>query len=120
MAERRDFYRLSKRIEVEYKVIIDKFASTGIAPDTSFTDSISGNGLTLLTSKKLDKGTKLEMTLKIENGDIDMAGEVIGNKELSRGQFETIVKFFQVDEPERQRLIKYITREGVKSKPKKK
>jgi hypothetical protein len=120
MAEKRNFVRLSKRIEVEYKVIIDKFASTGIAPNTTFTETISGNGMSIFTARKLEKGIKLEMTIKLPAGPVDMAGEVIGNKEISPNQFETIVKFFQVDEQERQKLIKFITREGVKSKPKKK
>jgi c-di-GMP-binding flagellar brake protein YcgR len=120
MGEKRDFVRIKERVEVEYKVIIDKFANTAVAPNTSFTNSLSGNGMTLLAAKKIQTGTKLEMTLKPSAGKIEMAGEVIGNKEISENQFEAVIKFIQIDEAERQKLLRFVAREGVKSKPKKK
>lgn len=119
MAERRNFVRLKKRLEVEYKVIIDRFASTAQSPSTTFTDSISGNGMSMYIPKPMDKGKKLELTIKLPSGPIDMAGEVIGTNEISDNQYEIIVKFIQIDEPERDKLVKFVTREGVKAKPKK-
>lgn len=119
MDERRNFVRLQKRLEVEYKIIIDKFASTAQSPSTSFTDSISGNGMSMYIPKPMVKGTQLELTIKLPSGPIDMAGEVIGTNAISDNQYEIIVKFIQIDEPERDKLVKFVTREGVKAKPKK-
>jgi c-di-GMP-binding flagellar brake protein YcgR len=119
MAQRRNFARLGKRLEVEYKLIIDKFASTAQSPSTTFTDSISGNGMSMYIPKPMEKGKTLELTIKLPTGKIEMAGEVIGNKTISENQFEIIVKFIQIDESERDKLVKYVTREGVKVKQKK-
>jgi c-di-GMP-binding flagellar brake protein YcgR len=118
MAERRDFFRLKGRLEIEYKVIIDRFASTAVSPDTTFTDTISGNGMTMFTAKRLDKGTSLEMTIKLPNDkSVDTAGEVIGIKEISEDQFEAVIKFRDMGTQDQDRLVKYILREGVKAGP---
>ena len=118
MAQKRKFVRLNKRIRVEYKVIIDKFASTAIPPNVTNTETISGNGMTFMSPKKIDKGTRLEMTVKLPESGIDLAGEVINSKQAGPGEFEVIVKFTEIDEPDRDKLVKYILREGVKDKPK--
>ncbi len=121
MAERRDHVRLQKRVEIEYKVIIERFASTAIAPNTSFTDTISGNGMTMFVPKKIEKGTLLEIAVKLPGEKpIDTAGTIIGMKEISGGQFEAVIKFKDLEGPDQDRLIKYILREGVKAKPNKK
>jgi c-di-GMP-binding flagellar brake protein YcgR len=120
MGQKRDFVRIDKVIELEYKVIIDKFASTAIPPNLTKTATISGNGLTFMSPKKIDKGTRLEMRLDIPGKSVDMAGEVINIKQKGPGEFEAVVKFVEIDEPDRDRLVKYILREGIKAKPKSK
>jgi hypothetical protein len=119
MANKRDYVRLNKALELRYKVIIDKFASTGIPPNLTNTATVSGNGLTFMAAKKIDKGTRLELTIDIPGKAVDMAGEVINMKEKGPGEFEIIVKFIEIDEHERDKLVSYILREGVKGKPKK-
>jgi hypothetical protein len=118
MAEKRNFVRLNKAIELQYKVIIDRFASTGTPPNLTSTATISGNGLTFMSPKKIDKGTRLEMRIDIPDRAVDMAGEVINIKQKGPGEFEIVIKFIDIDEPERDKLVKYILREGVKTKPK--
>jgi c-di-GMP-binding flagellar brake protein YcgR len=119
MDERRNFVRLKKRLEVEYKIIIDKFANTSMAPSTSFTDTLSGNGMSMYIPKTMDIGQKLELTIKLPTEQLEMAGEVIDNKIIAENQYEIILRFIQVDEPVREQLVRYIMREGVKPKPKK-
>jgi c-di-GMP-binding flagellar brake protein YcgR len=118
MAQKRNFFRLNKRVRVEYKVIIDKFASTAVPPDVTNTETISGNGMTFMSPKKIDKGIRLEMTVKLPGDSIDIAGEVINSRQKGPGEFEVIVKFTEIDEPQRDKLVKFILREGVKNKPK--
>lgn len=119
MANKRDYVRLNKALELQYKVIIDKFASTGVPPNLTNTATISGNGLTFMSPKKIEKATRLEMRIEIPGKGVDMAGEVINLKEKGPGEYEIVVKFIDIDEPERDRLVGYILREGVKAKPKK-
>lgn len=118
MAQKRDYVRINKAVRLEYKVIIDKFASTAIPPNLTNTATISGNGLTFMSPKKIEKGTRLEMTLDIPGKAVDMAGEVINVKPKGPGENEVVVKFTEIDEPDRDRLVKYVLREGVRAKPK--
>jgi len=119
MEERRNFVRLKKRLKIEYKIIIETFASTAVPPNTSYTETISGNGLMLLSGKQIEQGKKLELSIEIPDGGpkpVETAGEVIGNKEIGPGEFEIIVRFFDIEENQRDRLVKFILKEGVKRK----
>ncbi len=119
MQERRKFFRLKKRLKVEFKIIIDKFASMVVPPNISYTDTISGNGLTLLYSKTIDKGTKLEMSIELfdENKTkVELAGEVIGYNKIDTNQFEIKIKFIDIDEKHRDKLVGYLLKESVKNK----
>lgn len=119
MQERRKFFRLKKRLKVEFKIIIDKFASTVVPPNISYTDTISGNGLVLLYSKIIDKGTKLEMTIELSDDnrtEVELAGEVIGYNKIDTNQYEIKIKFIDIDEKYRDKLIGYLLKEGVKNK----
>jgi len=104
---------------VEFKIIIDKFASTVVPPNISYTDTISGNGLVLLYSKIIDKGTKLEMTIELSDDnrtEVELAGEVIGYNKIDTNQYEIKIKFIDIDEKYRDKLIGYLLKEGVKNK----
>jgi len=121
MDERRDFVRLKKRIKVMYKVIVDRFASTAVPPNITYTDTLSGNGMTFMSAKKIDEGVKLDITFEIEDGKkqgIDTAGVVLGSKQLDGGEHEIRVKFTDIDEPQKDRLARYVMREQVKTKKK--
>jgi c-di-GMP-binding flagellar brake protein YcgR len=118
MGQKRDYVRLNKAVTLEYKVIIDKFASTAIPPNVTKTATISGNGLTFMSPKNIDKGIRLEMRINITEKPVYLAGEFINTKQKGPGEFEIVVKFSEIDEPDRDRLVKYILREGIKDKPK--
>lgn len=118
MAEKRNFFRLNERVRVEYKEIIDKFASTAVPPNATNTETISGNGMTFMSPKKISKGVRLEITIQLPGTPVDLAGEVLNSKQKGPGEFEVIVKFTEIDEPQRDKLVKFILREGVKNKPK--
>lgn len=118
MSQKRDYVRLNKAVELEYKVIIDKFASTAIPPNMTNTATISGNGMTFMSPKKIDKGIRLEMRLNIPEKSVDMAGEVIKTNQKGPGEYEIVVKFTEIDEPDRDRLVKFVLREGLRAKPK--
>jgi c-di-GMP-binding flagellar brake protein YcgR len=119
MQERRKFFRLKKRLRVEFKIIIDKFANPVVPPNISYTDTISGNGLVLLYSKIIEKGTKLEMSIELSDKNktiIELAGEVIGYNMIDLNQYEIKIKFIDIDEKHRDKLIGYLLKEGAKSK----
>lgn len=123
MAERRNFVRIEKNIRVDFKVIVDKFANPGIPANMSYTRSLSGNGMTFLSPKAIDTGTRFEFTIEIEDGKndgIDTSGEVLGCKKLNENEYEVIVKFLDIDPPSRDRLAAYVMREDVKAKRAKK
>jgi hypothetical protein len=123
MQERRKFFRLKKRLKVEFKIIIDKFASTIVPPNISYTDTISGNGLVLLYSKIIEKGTKLEMTLELSDNNktkVELAGEVIGYNKIDENQYEIKIKYIDIDENSRDKLVGYLLKEGAKNKKAKK
>ena len=119
MDERRNFVRLKKRIKVMYKYIIDRFASTTAPPNITYTDSLSGNGMVIFSPKKIEKGKKLEISIEVPDGNkktVDLAGEVLGVNELNENENEIRIKFTEIDEPDRDRLVRYILKEGVKKK----
>jgi len=116
MTEKRNFVRLKKALEITYKVIIDKFANTAVRPSLTSTATISGNGLSFMSPKRIEKGTRLEMEIEIPGKPVELAAEVIKIKSTGPGEYEIVVKYTEIDEPERDRLVKYILREGVKAK----
>jgi len=123
MKERRKFFRLKKRLKVEFKIIIDKFASTVVPPNISYTENISGNGMLLLYPKVIEKGTKLEMTIELsdpQQTQLDVAGEVVGYNEIGLNQYEIKIKFIDIDEKQRDKLIGFLLKEGAKNKKAKK
>lgn len=119
MTERRNFVRIKKRIKVLYKVIIDKFSSPKVPPNISFTETLSGNGMTLLSPTPVEKGVKYEMTIELPDGKtrgIELVGEVIGFNKLEANLYEIRIKFIDIDEMARDRLMKYILKEDLKIK----
>lgn len=121
MAERRNFVRIQKNIKVNFKVIVDRFANPGIPANMSHTTTLSGNGMTFMSPKPIDKGTKLEFTIDIPDGKgdgIDTSGEVLGAKKLGENEHEIIIKFLDIDTKSRDRLSAYVMREDVKEKMK--
>ncbi len=119
MVERRNFVRIKKRIKVLYKIIIDKFASPKAPPNMSFTETLSGNGMTLFSPTPVEKGTKFEMTIELPDGKqrgIELAGEVIGYNKIDTNQYEIRIKFIDIEERVRDRLMRYILKEDLKIK----
>lgn len=122
MPERRNFVRIKKRIKVLYKVIIDKFASPKAPPNVSFTETLSGNGMTLFSPTPVEKGIRYEMTIELPDGKthgIELAGEVIGYNKIDTNQYEIRIKFIDIEEKVRDRLVKYILKEDLKIKKQK-
>ncbi len=122
MAERRNFVRLKKRLRVAYRIIVERYANESLPPNMSYTDTISGNGVTIYSPKCIEKGTKLEIEISLDdkNDDvIEAVGEVIGCEKGGDKEYEIKIKFTDIDEPMRDRLVSYIIRQDVKFKAKK-
>lgn len=116
--ERRNFVRIKKMLTVDYKVVIDKFASTAVPADVTKTETISGNGLTMMLPKTLKTGEKLEMEIELPDGvkkPVEFDGEVIESVKKGAGEYQIKVKFIDINESVRDRLVKYIFRENVKT-----
>ncbi len=123
--EKRRFVRLNKMIEVACKEIIDKYANPVIPPSVLYTQNISGGGLLLFSPKYMEKDTKLEFTIVLPDNKrgIDAVGKVLGSSEYNvEGikQYQIKVNFTEINENDRDRLIKYILREDIRANKKKK
>jgi hypothetical protein len=123
MAERRNFVRLEKRLKIEFRQIVDKFANESVPPNLSYTESLSGNGLTLLAGKPAVKGTRYEIDIFIKDGiegPVSVAGEVLGSIKTDDNQYEIKLKFIETDEIQSDRLSSYVMKEDLKVKKAKK
>ena len=117
--EKRRFVRLNKMIEVACKEIIDKYANPVIPPSVLYTQNISGGGLLLFSPKYMEKDTRLEFTIVLPDNKrgIDAVGKVLGSSEYNvEGikQYRIKVNFTEINENDRDRLIKYILREDIR------
>ena len=118
MGERREFVRINKRITVQYKEVIEWFASTAARPNITDTQTLSANGMLMLLSKPIEKGKKLDITLEVPDGKpaIDIGGEVLGHNDQGGNRFEIKVKFAEMEDADRDRLAAYVIREDVRAK----
>lgn len=110
--ERRSFYRMECRLEVQYRVFEDLLPDNVMYGDfiTSYTRDISGGGICLLTDKKLDNGLYVEALLKISKR-IRFVGIVVRSQEIKlRGKimYETGIEFVRIENKAREQIISYI------------
>ncbi|WP_028561321.1 flagellar brake protein [Paenibacillus pinihumi] len=105
--QRRSFFRVHAELELSVKL-----------PDQTrflaYTDDVGGGGISFLTDGKwpAKAGDKLEcwLLLHYKNGSLDHAGfvsEIVRVKTLETGRIQVMCKFEQINDSERQRIIRY-------------
>lgn len=115
MTERRKFLRFPANVTVEYRICRERELD-GI----SSVKDLSREGIGFSVSKRLDRGTLLDMKLVLPQDvePIYLTGEVAWSGELQeRGDFGYIagVKFFKINNLDRTRLLNYAYSEWLKT-----
>ncbi|MCM8901197.1 PilZ domain-containing protein [Caldicoprobacter algeriensis] len=117
--QRRSFYRLKISLPVLFRLI----EQGPEQPDymKAYTADISGGGMRLLTDKKLEPGQQVECRIPIgERGFLELKGLVVRVVPCVEGnyKFEVGVKFVDILEAERDRLIQFIFQQQRRLKAK--
>ncbi|MBJ6363499.1 flagellar brake protein [Paenibacillus sp. GCM10012307] len=105
--QRRSFFRVPAELELAVKL-----------PDQTrflaYTDDVGGGGISFLADGKwqVKEGETLEcwMLLSYKNGSLDHSGfvsEVVRVEKLESGRIQVMCKFAQINDSERQRIIRY-------------
>lgn len=113
--ERRSFYRMDFRLEVQYRVFAESMPDDGLNGDflTSYTRDISGGGICLITDEKLDNGLYVEALLKL-NKIIRFIGITVRSLEArykGKIMYETGIEFVRIENRTREQIVSYIFKE---------
>lgn len=124
--QRRQFFRLEKNLELQYKIFTKEdekyFRLMGKISDdmndriyeSCMTLDISGGGMRFVTRDKIDVGSKMILRMALDIGNEIKICEPIAKVISSihtKGRsdlFESRIEFVQINETEREALIKYI------------
>ena len=107
MKEHREYIRLDRSLKVSYKVV-----DAAGDKEISFTEDISGGGLRLSLKRRVQPGAFLEVEIYLPEitKPIVVTGEVrwLDNKDDAEYPFVVGVKFAEIDQLDRGKLLKYI------------
>ncbi len=118
--QRRNFFRLDCYVDVRYRVIksISDDDNCDIPFRKTITSDLSGGGIRLLLDEKIDPGTYLECELFTETDrKIRFFGKVVRFEHIGSGgkyRYAAGVAYVDIDEKEREDVIKYIFEEQRK------
>ncbi len=114
--QRRSYYRLQYSCKVKYRPF--KLPALGSNEEqfrTADTIDLSGGGICLLTSEKLDKNIFLECVIILEKDvEIKAVGKVVDTKEEKTGsvnRWKNGIQFERISENSRERIICFVFRE---------
>lgn len=123
--QRRKFFRFEYSVPVDFKVLdvpkIDvtensdqeSYLQVSDAVISSFTKDIGGEGICIYSVDKIQLGSLLRCELQLDSGKIIVKGKIVKVLRLeNKGKFnyENGVSFFDITEPEREAIIKFIFR----------
>ncbi|MDN5277643.1 MAG: hypothetical protein PWR01_1608 [Clostridiales bacterium] len=117
--QRRSFYRLKINLPVLFRLIEQGPEQPGYMK--AYTADISGGGVRLLTDEKLEPGQQVECRIPIGERDfLELKGLVVRVVPCVEGnyKFEVGVKFVDILEAERDRLIQFIFQQQRRLKAK--
>ncbi len=114
--QRRSYYRLQYSCEVKYRPF--KLPALGSNEEqfrTTNTIDVSGGGMCLLTSEKLEKNIFLECVIILEKDvEIKAVGKIVDTKEENTGgltRWKNGIQFERISENSRERIISFVFRE---------
>lgn len=103
----RSFVRLDTALAATLDVV-----GSSRPPLRAITKNIGGGGAKLVVKQPLDKGALVELAVELpDNGSLRSRGEVVRVEHDEKGNFYAVaVKFVEIPERERDKIIKYIFR----------
>lgn len=119
--QRRNFYRLKINLPVLFRLIEQDSEPDRQGYIKAYTADISGGGLRLLTNEDLKPGQQVECRISIEDSNfLELKGLVVRVATCVEGnyKFEVGVKFIDILESERDKLIQFIFQQQRKLKAK--
>ncbi|UCG35557.1 MAG: PilZ domain-containing protein [Candidatus Omnitrophota bacterium] len=107
MRERRKYVRFPLITNVTYKKTEEPASECGCV-----SRNISGEGINLYIDKRLKPGEKMELSfiLPLDPIPILVEGAVVWTRERGEKGIETGIQFTQINEQDRERIIRYIQR----------
>ncbi|MDI9499722.1 MAG: PilZ domain-containing protein [Acetivibrionales bacterium] len=118
--QRRSFFRLDCYLDVKYRVLrsLKDRNNSEIPFRKTITSDMSGGGIRILLDERLEPGTYVECELFGENNQkIRFFGKIVRFErtgDAGRYRYATGVAYVDIDEKEREAVIKYIFREQRK------
>lgn len=108
--QERNFFRLSVSLEIEKRFKMKDKNEEIVFEEMCRTSDISGGGVKFFSNFKHQKNDQLLLTLNIDNKELNILGEVVRVSESSGNDYnyEIGVKFINIDNLERDIIIKYI------------
>jgi len=117
----RSFVRASAMVPVQFKLLVQDEAETDSPVFSVQTKDISGGGLQIVVRQTFDIGAKGQLIIDIPGGDSVVAiGEVV-RVEQPQGDnpiFWIGIKFIEIQERDRSKLIKYIFKKQLEQRQK--
>jgi c-di-GMP-binding flagellar brake protein YcgR len=110
--QRRNFFRLKTSLEIEYRILSEPTAFSQQPFKKTQAKDISGGGVLLLMDIPLQKNNYLELIIHLEKwGEINCVGKVVfvkESKDTTKKQKEIALEFILIEEPDREKIIKFI------------
>lgn len=115
--QQRSFVRIDVALPSEVSLVGNDETDDKIVFET-ITKDISGGGARLILNQSIEDGTKLSMTIKLPDENILVNGEVIRSEkpDADRNLFWVGVKFTDINEPARNKLIKFIFKKQLEQR----
>ena len=116
MAERRKFMRFEAVLDVIYNILGNSASKT-----KSYLKNLSKEGLRLIGDRPLQKGSFVELEMKIPGDNIPIFafGEVAWANETEKSKYDAGIKFTKIKNHDRVRLLDYVYDRWVKIKKEK-
>lgn len=105
--QRRKYVRVGSLVLKEIRAITNN-AGLKLKRDLMHDKNISEGGISVVSSKKLIRGTLLDLNLNLPDGELRVAGQVIRCRENEKGGYEIGIRFLGLSEKARGRIVKYI------------
>jgi c-di-GMP-binding flagellar brake protein YcgR len=113
MAEKRKFMRFEAVLDVIYSILGNSASKT-----KSYLKNLSKEGLGLIGNRPLQRGSFVELEMKIPGDNIPIFafGEVAWANETGKSKYDAGIKFTKIKNQDRARLLDYVYAQWVKIK----
>ena len=113
MTEKRKFMRFETVLDVIYSILGNSASRT-----KSYLKNLSKEGLGLVSDRPLQKGSFVELEMKIPGDNIPIFafGEVAWAGETDKSKYDAGIKFTKIKRSDRVRLLDYVYDQWIKIK----